>query len=292
MDHQRISVVIPVYNGARTISHTIECVLQQSLKPVDILVVDDGSTDDTAEILKRYGSKIVYIPKQNGGPASARNLGVQFAGGEYVAFTDSDCQPDVHWLRNLMKGFDDQEIGGVGGAVRSADGSITGEYVDLIKLLDPQEDRNGEIPYIITANACFRIEAVTKAGLFNEKFIKPGGEEAELCFRIRKFGYRFKSAKDAVVLHHHRQSAMSLLKTLANYGEGAYLIGNIWPDRRIARPHRLMLRSAISLRTLAIHFKFHLRKQSIHKAFYFTLLDYLRQPAFLWGYLRGQRRES
>ncbi|MBK8312824.1 MAG: glycosyltransferase family 2 protein [Acidobacteria bacterium] len=115
MDHQRISVVIPVYNGARTISHTIECVLQQSLKPVDILVVDDGSTDDTAEILKRYGSKIVYIPKQNGGPASARNLGVQFAGGEYVAFTDSDCQPDVHWLRNLMKGFDDQEIGGVGG---------------------------------------------------------------------------------------------------------------------------------------------------------------------------------
>lgn len=281
--------MIPVYNGARTISQTVECVLQQSLKAVDVIVVDDGSTDDTAEILKRYGNRIVYIPKKNGGPASARNLGVQFAGGDYIAFTDSDCQPEVHWLRNLMKGFVEPEVGGVGGIVRSADGSVTGQYIDLIRLLDPLEDRSGEIPYIITANACFRAEALARAGGFNERFRKPGGEEAELCFRVRKLGYRFALAREAVVLHHHRQNAISLIRTLVNYGEGAWMIGKIWPDRRIARPMRLFFRSLLGLRTSASHFRFYLRKHDAARALYFTVLDYLRQPAFLWGYLRGQR---
>ncbi len=290
-EQPKISVVVPVYNGARTIGQAIERLLQQSLPPFEIIVVNDGSTDLTAEVLRSFGSRIVHLPKDNGGPASARNMGVIFAHCEFVAFTDSDCLPDRDWLFNLIRGFDSWQTAGSGGIVRSADGSLTGEYIDSIRLLDPQLDRNGEIPYLITANACFRREVLIRAGLFDESFRKPGGEEAELCFRIRRLGYRFNFVETAVVLHHHRQSIGSLLKTLANYGQGAQMISKIWPDRRIDHPIRMLLRRAVSVRFVARQLRNYARRYDLKRTLYFSLLDYLRQPAFLWGYTRGQRRE-
>jgi len=290
-DQSSVSVVIPVFNGVGTVGHTVECVLRQSLKPFEVIVVDDGSTDATADILKKFGNKIVYLPKNNGGPASARNMGVQLSNGDFVAFTDSDCLPDVNWLFNLMLGFNSPQVGGVGGVVRSVDDNLTGEYVDTIGLLDPEPDPQGEIPYLITANACFRREALFRARLFDERFRKPGGEEAEICFRIKELGYHFRFAANAVVLHHHRQTTVSLLKTLANYGEGAYLLGKIRPGRRIEDPFRLLIRRMISFRFLAHQLSRHTDRYGLKKALYFSLLDYLRQPAFLWGYIRGQHRE-
>ncbi|MCI0337221.1 MAG: glycosyltransferase [Acidobacteria bacterium] len=286
-----VSVVIPAYNGAGTIGRTIECLLQQSLKPLEIIVVDDGSTDNTSDILTRFANQIVYLPKRNGGPASARNLGVKHSRADYVAFTDSDCLPDSDWLLNLMRGFDSPEVGGAGGIVRSVEAKLTCEYIDAIRLLDPQTDELGEIAYLITANACFKRRALLDAGLFDERFRKPGGEEAELCFRIKEHGYRLRLVADAVVLHHHRQSAVSLLKTLANYGEGAFMIAKILPARRIDHPFRVLLRRLISLRFIARQLLNYATRYGLKKAFYFSLLDYLRQPAFLFGYLRGQRRE-
>ena len=284
--------MIPVFNGAKTIENTVGSILQQSLRPFEIIVVDDGSTDNTSNALKKFESQIVYLLKQNGGPSSARNLGVKSAGGDYVAFTDSDCLPDRDWLLYLMRGFDEPAVGGVGGIIRSADANLTGEYIDIIRLLDPQADETGEIPYVITANACFRREAIIRAGLFDERFRKPGGEEAELCFRIKDLGYQFKFVAEATVFHHHRQSAVSLLKTLASYGEGAYLIGQIRPLRQITNPLRLLLRRLISLKFVIRRLLGHTSRYGARKAIYFSLLDYLRQPAFLWGYLRGQRRDA
>ncbi len=286
-----ISVVIPVFNGAGTIGHTVECVLRQSLKPFEVIVVDDGSTDDTQDIVRSFGNRVVYLPKDNGGPASARNMGVNLASGDFVAFTDSDCLPDTDWLFNLMRLFDAPRVGGVGGRVKSVGDNLTGEYVDLVRLLDPEPDQRGEIPYLITANACFRREALISASMFDERFRKPGGEEAELCFRIKEHGYHFKFAPDAVVHHHHRQTTISLLKTLANYGEGAYLIGKIRPGRRIESPTKLLLRRLLSVKLLSRRLHKYKHRHGFKKALYFSMLDYLRLPAFLWGYLRGQQRE-
>src|SRR5262245_32579431 len=125
----RISVVVPVYNGAKTILKTIECVLNQSLKPLEIIIVDDGSTDDTERLLCNVDDEITFLRKENGGPASARNLGVRAAKTDFVAFTDSDCLPDRDWLLNLFRGFNGPKVGGVGGIVRSADKSAMGQYI-------------------------------------------------------------------------------------------------------------------------------------------------------------------
>lgn len=96
----KVSVVIPAYNAVRFISATIDSVLLQSFQDYEILAVDDGSTDNTKEILEAYGDKIRYLPKRNGGVSSARNFGINSAKGKYIAFLDAD---DVWMPKKLEK---------------------------------------------------------------------------------------------------------------------------------------------------------------------------------------------
>jgi len=85
-----VTIIIPTYNYGAYISAAIESALTQSYRHIEILVVDDGSVDDTAEIVKRYADRLSYLYKPNGGISSARNLGIREAAGEYIVFLDSD----------------------------------------------------------------------------------------------------------------------------------------------------------------------------------------------------------
>ena len=93
-----VSVVIPVYNAAETIVRAIDSVLAQVLRPDEIIVVDDGSTDETAERIKRYGSQVRYIYQENAGPSVARNKGIEAANSEWIAFLDADDE----WLPRIL----------------------------------------------------------------------------------------------------------------------------------------------------------------------------------------------
>lgn len=86
----KVSVIVPVYNGERYIKEALDSALNQSVKPFEVLVIDDGSTDTTAVIAKQYGERIRYIRRNNGGAAAARNDGVKSATGHYIAFLDAD----------------------------------------------------------------------------------------------------------------------------------------------------------------------------------------------------------
>lgn len=86
----KVSVVIPSYNSARYLTAAIDSVLAQTYENFEILVVDDGSTDETKDVLKRYENSIRYLYKPNGGVSSARNHGIENAKGEYLAFLDAD----------------------------------------------------------------------------------------------------------------------------------------------------------------------------------------------------------
>lgn len=95
----KISVVIPSYNAAKYVVVAVESVLAQTYRDFEILVVDDGSTDDTREVLRKYGAAVQYLYKTNGGVSSARNYGIEKARGKYVAFLDAD---DV-WLPEKLE---------------------------------------------------------------------------------------------------------------------------------------------------------------------------------------------
>ena len=90
MQEVKVSVVIPSYNGEKFICQTIDSVFAQTFKDFEVLVIDDGSTDKTKEVLSKYGDSIRYLYKQNGGVSSARNYGIEQAKGKYIAFLDAD----------------------------------------------------------------------------------------------------------------------------------------------------------------------------------------------------------
>ena len=86
----RVSVVIPTFNYGRWVAEAVDSALQQTLPPLEVIVVDDGSTDETAAVLAAYGDRIRLIRQTNQGPAMARNAGIAAARGDYVAFLDAD----------------------------------------------------------------------------------------------------------------------------------------------------------------------------------------------------------
>jgi glycosyltransferase involved in cell wall biosynthesis len=165
---------VPVFNSEETIVSTVESLLGQRYQPCEVIIIDDGSTDQTATRLRALSERIKYRRQANAGPAAARNAGIRLSSGDLIAFTDSDCLPDEDWLGSLVAGFTDAQVAGVGGIVRGGRETIVSEYVDMVHLLDPGFE-DGRIPYLITANAAFRREVLVDAGLFDERFRKPGG---------------------------------------------------------------------------------------------------------------------
>lgn len=97
--HGLVSVIIPAYNDAKYLPQTIRSALAQTYHNVEVIVVDDGSTDNTPEVAKKFEGKIKYVHKENGGPASARNVGIKASKGEFIAFLDADCT----WPSNKLK---------------------------------------------------------------------------------------------------------------------------------------------------------------------------------------------
>ena len=86
----KVSVIIPNFNRESLIGETIENMLSQTLQPQEIIVVDDGSTDSSVEVIKSFGSRITLICQENKGPGAARNAGLEIATGDYIQFFDSD----------------------------------------------------------------------------------------------------------------------------------------------------------------------------------------------------------
>ena len=86
----RVSVIIPSFNRAHCIAGSVESVLAQTFQDLEVIVVDDGSTDDTQEVLARFGNRVRVIRQENGGVSAARNAGIRAARADWIAFQDSD----------------------------------------------------------------------------------------------------------------------------------------------------------------------------------------------------------
>lgn len=118
-----VSVVIPAYNAEKYIGRAIDSVLAQTRRPDEVIVVDDGSTDGTAEVIRSYGSNVRYIGQENGGASVARNSGIEAASSQWIAFLDADDEWLCDKLRIQMEYLEGhQELMWMGGNyfVRSA----------------------------------------------------------------------------------------------------------------------------------------------------------------------------
>ncbi len=162
-----ISVVIPVYNCEKYFSEALNSALSQNYRPIEIIVVDDGSTDNSAKIAKSYKEKVKYTYQNNSGPAAARNTGIQIATGEFIAFLDADDLWPQNKLTLQLSNFkNDLELEISMGRIK---------YVEIDEVRKkrsvPLLDTKDSFKYVNLGAGLFKKTVFNKVGAFDEKFI-------------------------------------------------------------------------------------------------------------------------
>jgi glycosyltransferase involved in cell wall biosynthesis len=190
----RVAVVIPVFNGADTISRAIGSALGQTYDDqLEIVVVNDGSTDTTAEVLQCYGDRIRIIDQQNRGPAAARNAAVAASSAEYIAFLDADdtftpdklarTVPHLACNSNAALLFHDAIV-----LNRNGD-QLPQSYVWAERAYAPSMDELlAKFWPIVPSTVVMRRSVFEACGGFCEEFRTPGYEDPELWIRARECG--------------------------------------------------------------------------------------------------------
>ncbi|NQS98284.1 MAG: glycosyltransferase [candidate division Zixibacteria bacterium] len=229
----RYSAVIPSYNAAGVVWKTIEALLaQEGAEGLEIIVVDDGSTDDTSEVVRRY--PVQYIHKTNGGPASARNLGAPAAEGGIILFLDSDCVPQAGWLKAMTAPFADEEISGVKGVYITRQRSLVARFVQLefeerYRMLERQE----YIDFVDSYSAAFKKDAFFAVGGFDGSFPKADNEDVDLSYKLAKGGYKMVYQPEAVVEHTHPASLMKYLRVKFSRGYWRMAVYKMHPEKAV-----------------------------------------------------------
>jgi len=251
-----VSVVIPAYNSARYIAQTIESVLKQSYRPFEIIVVDDGSTDDTRSVLEKYRDWIIYIHQENAGEPAARNTGIRQARGDFIAFLDADDlwlpdklkfqmdyfekHPEVALVYSDMKLFD--ETGIVHQSVKEWLGMSPPCGYIFPELFTETLFGSGTV--------FFRKACVDQVGFFDESFLV--GSDYEMWLRMaRHFEFGYVDKPLLMYRHHPTMATRGLGKTLQNgipwetkvinkilmlYPEAKKELGRAVVRQRLARP--------------------------------------------------------
>jgi glycosyltransferase involved in cell wall biosynthesis len=183
-----VSVVIPAYNRARYLPRALDCVLGQTCPPAEIIVVDDGSTDDTAAVLAAYGDRVRCVRQANGGPSKARNTGIRHARHDLIAFLDADdwWTPDKLELQVPLLA-DDPCVGLVHADWDYYD-EATGKYLpafdDGHKLVGRCYPRLFEGNAINLCTVVIRKACLDRVGLFDERLVRM--EDYDLWLRVAR----------------------------------------------------------------------------------------------------------
>lgn len=223
MNSPLVSIVIPARNAQATIKKCIDSILQQSYRNYELIIINDGSTDKTAQILAGYPqAKILITPGT--GPSKARNTGIAQAKGEFVAFTDADCVVDYHWIEELLKGFINERIAGVGGIQKSpADDSCFGrkvhEFLATFGFISDYIRTSHQIRPVNhnpSCNVIYRKSVLTELTGFLEDLWP--GEDVELDYRIRKKGYLLMFNPKAAVFHYRPNNLRDFSRMMFRYG--------------------------------------------------------------------------
>jgi glycosyltransferase involved in cell wall biosynthesis len=237
-----LSVVIPSYNRADYIGETIESVLQQTYSNIEVVVIDDGSTDNTAQVVEPFAPRVRYIRQENAERGASRNHGLRLAKGEYIAFLDSDdlwlpdkAERGIHFLRDRpgvgMLCTDAIEIDGEGKErrllhARGYSGKVTG------KLLQNN--------FVIMPTHLARTSVVREIGGFREERKLSGSEDWEMWVRLSLVAEIAYIPQVTAKYRVHTANTMSSAEGMQrSMGRAAQLFNE---SEHLARTHKRSLR--------------------------------------------------
>lgn len=226
-DLPSVSVIVPVYNGERTIGRCIESLLSMSYPStkIEILIVDNNSRDATYRIIREY-PVVALVEKRIQSSYAARNTGLERAHGEIIAFTDSDCVADKDWIGSAVTQFRDETVGCVAGRIVGySPSNYIEEYLVRNRCLSQEEGTltHWYLPYAQTANAIYRRKVIDAVGPFEENWISAG--DTDMTWRmLLHTGYKLKFCGEALIHHVHRSSLKGYFRQRMTWGYGEVLL--------------------------------------------------------------------
>jgi GT2 family glycosyltransferase len=232
----RVSVVICVYNGAATLTDCLQGATTLDYPDYEVIVVDDGSTDDTSRIASRFDVRLIRT--ENNGLSRARNTGIEAATGEIIAFTDGDARPDPDWLTHIALALRSREFVAVGGPniAPAGDGMVAECVANApgwpVYVLSTDQ----EAEHVPGCNMAFRASALRAIGGFDARF-HTAGDDVDVCWRIQERGWRIGFSPGAVVWHHARDSVARYWRQQCGYGAAEALLAAKWPEKYNAVGH-------------------------------------------------------
>jgi len=252
-----LSVVICSLNGAEGVDRCLRALSAQKDVELQVIVVDDGSADDTSGTARQHGVTVIRH-ETNQGLAAARNTGVRAATAPVVAFLDDDCEPEPEWARELLAAYDAGAVGVGGSVVPCAPAGFMLGYLQRNNPLLPLDlslARSQKLPYrlylyvlgqwksqerddkrdvysLVGANMSFLRSALLETE-FDERF-RFGAEDLDLCLRMPRDypGSRLVVTPAAVVKHHFVPSLRDTLRRSKGYGRGCARLYRKWPSMR------------------------------------------------------------
>ncbi|HXT58298.1 MAG TPA: glycosyltransferase [Pirellulales bacterium] len=226
----RVSVVVCSYNGGGTLDECLSSLGRLNYPDCEVIVIDDGSTDDTPEIVRRHACRCLRV--ENGGLSRARNLGIEAASGEIVAFIDSDAYADPDWLYYLVTKLEQQRAAAVGGPNHSPpqDGFVA-QCVDHAPgnpthvLLD--DERAEHVP---GCNMAYRKDRLAAVGAFDPTH-RAAGDDVDVCWKLLVHGETIAFSPSAIVWHHRRPTIKGYWRQQAGYGYAEAHLKQRYPGR-------------------------------------------------------------
>jgi mycofactocin glycosyltransferase len=290
-----LSVVIPVRNRPQQVAECVRSVLAGTLarERYEVIVVDNGSTDETARAAADAGARVVSEPEPN--RCLARNLGAAEAAAPWVAFIDSDCVAEPDWLAALARAVDaaDEQTGAIAGAVLDPPAQTDVErYIAHRQWFDQEkylaQDAPFARPFALTANLCVRRDLYLELGGLDAGLPYPG-EDADWCWRALDAGRTLGWAPDARVVHMHRATLGAMWTQSVHWGVGQADLFAKWREREGRRvwiePHRYVWAAKALIKT---PWDLTTGRTSLDRrmAFY----DFVSNTGMAWGRLWGGLR--
>ncbi|MBN2505257.1 MAG: glycosyltransferase [Verrucomicrobia bacterium] len=226
----RVSVVVASYNGGRTLRACLDSLQRLHYPDYEVILVDDGSTDDTPAIAAAW-PQVRYVRQPNLGLSAARNAGVAAATGEIVAFTDADCRADEDWLWYLVGDLVRGGWAGIGGHnfLPPDDSSVAAVVAASpggpaqVMLTDRQAEH---VPGCNMAFWKWTLEAI---GGFDPVF-RQAGDDVDVCWRLMESGHRIGFSPGGFVWHYRRSTIRAYLRQQAGYGQAEALLARKHPE--------------------------------------------------------------
>ncbi len=228
-----LSVIIPAWNAEKTLPLCLAALERQTVARdrFEVIVVDDGSSDETAEIARRFAVRC--RSQHNQGPAAARNQGAALAQGSRIFFTDADCVPDPTWLEEMAAPFAQPEVTAVKGAYRTEQTSLVARFAQLefeerFRMLA----RRDTIDMVDTYSAGFRKDIFQQLGGFDTRFPEANNEDTEFSYRMAEAGHKMVFAPKAVVRHlNHPDSIRRYFRLKFGRGYWRMMVYQLFPGK-------------------------------------------------------------